>query len=371
MAGVVGAVVLLIVGLAFVGTRQSDTTAVAAPMTDDTRPPATDPPGTTTTLPPETVPEATATTLKPRRVPTGPPGPLTAAPVDLPGYEKRAGRSSSRSTTSTTPPDHRPGSRWPTSCTRSGWKVPSPGSPLSSTAPTATRSVRCARPGAPTWGSPRSSTPHCSPTREPTDRSRAWSPGRTSSTSAAGAFGGAFYRQGGRPAPHNLFTSTAALYRARGKGAPQRLWNFRGVDDPAGPGAQPTSVASLSFGGGIPVTWTWNPDQKGWARTQNFTPHVDSDGYQVVPQNVIIQYVNYVSSGVHDAAGGLIPEADLFGTGTGVLLTGGAAIPLRWARFTPESRTFFYGPDGDEVRLAPGRTWVELVPTGLGVQLSR
>ena len=112
-------------------------------------------------------------------------------------------------------------------------------------------------------------------------------------------------------------------------------------------------------------------EQAGWRRTQNGTPHLDSDGYQVIPQNVLVQYVDYVSSGVNDASGNPIPEAVLLGSGRGLLLTGGAALDLSWVRLGPGVRTVYYGPDGNEVRLAPGRTWGELLPSTSGVQLYR
>lgn len=370
IVGVIGAAVLLVAVLAVVGTRQSETTAAEAPpgSAPDTAPPDTAPSTETTAAP--TVPGETTTTLKPRRTPTGPPGPLTNSAVDLPGYERRPALvvkidnldSMARPQAGITLADVVYEERVEGGITR--FAAVFHGADSEQIGPV--RSARSTDIGitaalnTPLFG------------YSGANGSFEGLVGRSDLINVgAGAKGSAYYRAGGRGAPHNLFTSTGALYTTRGVGPPPRLWQFRGNDEAPGPGAQPVRSASLTFGAGIPITWTWDEGQRGWARSQSGTPHLDSDGYRVVPQNVIVQYVDYVSSGVNDSAGNPIPEANLSGTGTGILLTGGSAIRLEWARFDPGSPTVYFGPDGEEVRLAPGRTWVELVPTGQGVQLSR
>jgi hypothetical protein len=180
---------------------------------------------------------------------------------------------------------------------------------------------------------------------------------------------GAYYRSGGQ-APHNLFSSTNVLYNQGRSGPPSPLWPFRGENEPPGPGGRRAYGASFNFGGGNnSVLYTWDADKKGWARTQNGSPHLDTDYCQVTPQNVIIQFVEYVDSGVPDGYGNPIPEARQLGEGSGWVLTGGMAIPVRWRKTRIEEPTQFIGPDDQLVALAPGRTWVELVPAQSGATI--
>ncbi|MCX7621715.1 MAG: DUF3048 domain-containing protein [Acidimicrobiales bacterium] len=180
---------------------------------------------------------------------------------------------------------------------------------------------------------------------------------------------GAYYRSGGQ-APHNLFSSTNVLYNQGKSGPPPPLWPFRGEDEPPPAGGRRAYGASFNFGGGnTAVLYTWDAAKKGWARTQNGSPHIDTDYCQVTPQNVIIQLVDYVDSGVPDGYGNPIPEARQIGEGNGWVLTGGYAIPVRWRKSRIEEPTQFLGPDDQPVALAPGRTWVELVPTQSGATI--
>jgi hypothetical protein len=54
------------------------------------------------------------------------------------------------------------------------------------------------------------------------------------------------------------------------------------------------------------------------------------------------------------------------GEGDAWVLSGGLLIPARWSKADASSITRYVDGSGAEVRLAPGRTWVELVPPGNG-----
>jgi hypothetical protein len=41
-------------------------------------------------------------------------------------------------------------------------------------------------------------------------------------------------------------------------------------------------------------------------------------------------------------------------------------MPVTWVKNGVADRLVLLGPDGNPVRLAPGSTWVELVPNGSG-----
>src|SRR6185312_7582233 len=96
-----------------------------------------------------------------------------------------------------------------------------------------------------------------------------------------------------------------------GAGVPPALFTYRAAGQ-APAHLEAVTTVTVSYGtsaGAAPVTYTWNGT--GWARTQKGTPHVDADGLQVAPPNVIVQFVQYASSGVNDQFGVPIPEAQL------------------------------------------------------------
>lgn len=182
---------------------------------------------------------------------------------------------------------------------------------------------------------------------------------------------GSYYRGGDKPMPHNLYSSTAGLYGGRMGGAPSPLFPFRGAQEAPGPGARAATSASYHFGGGVTsVQWTWDPAEGGWVRTQNGSIHLDTGNWPITVDNLVIEYVPYAASDSHDMYGNPIPEAQMHGEGRGWVLTGGAAIPVVWSKFALLDRTDYYGPDGQLVRFAPGRTWIALVPAETGASIS-
>jgi hypothetical protein len=172
-----------------------------------------------------------------------------------------------------------------------------------------------------------------------------------------------------RAAPDNIFTPTETLYGADTGEAtlpPDDLLTFRGAGDDLPSAAAPASGVTYQFGGvGVPVTFTWDPEIEGWRREQNGTAHVDPSGTVIAPENVIIQTVNYIDTGVRDVAGSPVPEAEMLGAGDILLLTEGHAIAGHWSRETVEDVTTFTDTEGRPLELTPGQTWISLLPPDL------
>jgi hypothetical protein len=84
----------------------------------------------------------------------------------------------------------------------------------------------------------------------------------------------------------------------------------------------------------------------------------------VSPENVMFQVVGYRNTGLVDRSGAAVPEAELVGEGEAWVLTAGRLIKGRWSRLTEDLTTAYTLPSGEPIRLTPGRTWLELVPTG-------
>jgi hypothetical protein len=89
----------------------------------------------------------------------------------------------------------------------------------------------------------------------------------------------------------------------------------------------------------------------------------------VAATNVIIQFVPYRDSGLRDTHGSPVPEAELVGQGDAWVIRAGVMVKGRWSKLSPTEVTTYTETDGSPMKLTPGRTWVELVPTGTSVQI--
>jgi hypothetical protein len=78
--------------------------------------------------------------------------------------------------------------------------------------------------------------------------------------------------------------------------------------------------------------------------------------------NVVVLRVDVVATAGRDPAGNPVPDTLLEGRGEALVATGGRTMAATWAKTAVTDRLVLLGPDGNPVRLAPGNTWVELVP---------
>jgi hypothetical protein len=184
--------------------------------------------------------------------------------------------------------------------------------------------------------------------------------------------GQAFERDRGRPAPHNLFTSTQGLYEKGAEGgpyeAPNPLFTYLEDGDELTPGATPAEGAMVSFGGPVISRFTWDEDRAGWLREQanvpgdeELTPHMDAADEQLAPTNVVIMEIEYDFSG---ELGRSIPHGVVSGEGPVTVLTAGHAISGRWVRPSFGEPLQLLTDAGDPILLTPGQTFIELPPPG-------
>jgi hypothetical protein len=176
-----------------------------------------------------------------------------------------------------------------------------------------------------------------------------------------------YYREPGRSAPSNLMLRSSVTILdlpAEGSTPPAPLFQYvrEGTQTAHLQGVGGVHIDFGSRGGSAPVDYRWNGE--GWARDQRGTPHVDADGEQVAPANVIVQFVDYVPTDVNDQFGNPIPEAQTVGEGEAWVLTQGGIVKGRWVKADVASITTYTDVDGNPILLAPGRTWVALPPVG-------
>jgi hypothetical protein len=181
----------------------------------------------------------------------------------------------------------------------------------------------------------------------------------------------AFTRDPARIAPHNLFTATNALWKAGiaeldNPATPRGVFSFD--EDPPEVGSRARAV-SVVFSTLSSTGWDWSGGR--WVRRHGEEPWTLEDGTQVSADNLVIQFVKVGQDTIRDASGAYSPLVAMTGKGKAWVLRNGTAIRGTWERATEHDLTVFRTRDGDEIALAPGVTWVELVPVDGEVTISK
>ena len=176
----------------------------------------------------------------------------------------------------------------------------------------------------------------------------------------------AYTRDDARSAPHNLFASTKKLRKigldmGAENTAPVAPFLFDAViPEPS----KPRTYASVSFSASNVVEWRWSGGR--WVRQLDGAPMTSESGTKIGAANVVIQEVVMRDSGIVDVTGSPSPEVDLVGEGRAWILRDGRLIVARWHRSSVEDVTTFETKAGEEISLAPGSTFVELMPKDIG-----
>jgi hypothetical protein len=181
-----------------------------------------------------------------------------------------------------------------------------------------------------------------------------------------GNAGGAGIRTTNRVPPDNLYTSTDALYSLAGAfdkkyGPPPPI--FRYSPSPAA-GSTPAAAVHIDFSYDTDATWTWNAVSRSWLHSYGAGPDIDAlTGTQVSTTNVVVLIVKYRFGkyAEHIGESGDF-ESETLGSGPGYVFRDGRAIKVTWSRQFVTEPWKFTGPNHEVVSLAPGRTWVELLP---------
>jgi hypothetical protein len=183
---------------------------------------------------------------------------------------------------------------------------------------------------------------------------------------------GGFYRLDTRAAPHNIYAAPQAFLDqadATHRASPPAQFSV------VRPGQQPTAVLAgaptatvrLTLTGLSHPQWTWSQPHGGWLRSEGSAPAVEAGGARVQATNVVVMRVDLVSTSFVDVAGTAVPETVLAGaSGEALVASAGHTVRATWSKAGAADPVVLTGADGLPVRLAPGSTWVELVPNSTG-----
>ena len=169
-----------------------------------------------------------------------------------------------------------------------------------------------------------------------------------------------FPRNYSRPAPHNVFASTTNILHAgqadrHDLKAPAPLFSYGALD----PSAKRAHHISLSWPAAS-AQWSW--DGHEWLRTQDGLPDKLADGTQISTKNIVVLSVDIASTGLRDVLGNASPLDVTVGHNKVWVLRNGRMIAGVWKRPDVTSPLRLVNHQGHVIKLAPGRTWIELLP---------
>ena len=177
-----------------------------------------------------------------------------------------------------------------------------------------------------------------------------------------------YWRRTDRTTPSNLWARSEKLLRHAPDDLPpaEPIWPFRALGQPVTSEAKPTDGVDITWGS-TDVSFRWAAALGGWQRFQNGEQHLvaddEGDLVALAPENVVVQFTKYVLSNEIDSNGARIPIAQLAeGEGRAWILTDGKVIEGRWNKPNITVHTQFTDATGSTVAMAPGSTWILLVP---------
>ena len=184
-----------------------------------------------------------------------------------------------------------------------------------------------------------------------------------------GGTGAAYWRVRGRSAPHNLHVNITRIREAalaRGYAATQTVdaLVFSPSVDPAH-GPSVTSGVTVPFSPQNRVDWSYVPDENVYLRENNGQPHVDRSGEQYRARNVVVMWAQTSATGPA-GIGGRTLEISLVGSNRVSVFRDGVRIDGTWEA-SADKPPVFRDAEGRIVRLGPGVTWFQVVPTNVDI----
>ena len=173
-----------------------------------------------------------------------------------------------------------------------------------------------------------------------------------------------FFRSKDRIAPHNVIVNVSKLASNHPELTPPNP-QFLFATTAAEATAVISGVAVKSVDIKFPsadALWRPSADGTSWLRTQDGAPLTDKlDGEQIHATNVVVLETK-IDRSYLDKKYGHIPKTVVVATGKAWVFTGGSYVECTWSKSSATSPIMLTDTTGANVLLAPGNTWVELMP---------
>ncbi len=167
-----------------------------------------------------------------------------------------------------------------------------------------------------------------------------------------------YWRDNNFTAPHNLFTNSEnwqklwADYDKLG----ERSWLGWSFGNEVSTSTSASSFV-VDYGAGYKVEWRFDAALSKYLRYLRNVNQLDANGDYILLDNIIVQYVN---TKIIDDLGR--KEIQAVGSGSVRVFRDGRVVPGTWKKNSVNERTRFFSETGEEIKLKPGKTWLQIVP---------
>lgn len=172
-----------------------------------------------------------------------------------------------------------------------------------------------------------------------------------------------YWRSSERSAPHNLMLDTKKAYEEAKKRGHKTTASIASLDflRRSAPSTVTISEIAIPFSQANRVEWRYDAKTDVYRRWNNGAIHKDQvTGKQIVSENVVVLWAKYTEAS-QDMVGSVTYDVKLGGTGRASVFRNGQRFDGSWKadRTTPPH---FEASDGTVIKLAPGRTWFQVIP---------
>lgn len=179
-----------------------------------------------------------------------------------------------------------------------------------------------------------------------------------------------YRRSSQRSAPHNLYVTLSKIREEgvkRGYPASQSIRSLqfaRSVE-----GTPSITSITIPFSTANTSQWTWDSSADVYARVNNGKVHSDAlTGKQITAKNVVVMWAKMDATAKRDVAGSTTYDIELVGSNRVTVFRNGMRFDGTWTA-TAGSPPVLKAADGTAIRLAPGNTWFEVIPTNVNISM--
>ncbi|QZY56556.1 DUF3048 domain-containing protein [Crassaminicella profunda] len=171
-----------------------------------------------------------------------------------------------------------------------------------------------------------------------------------------------FWRKNHKKRPHNEYTSTVAIRKAAKQSHYRENVDFETLkfnEEYQTIYGDSLTYVKIPYDKNYKPSFKYDEDEGIYYRYINDQPHLDERSKNhLTAQNIIIQKCE---TKVIDSAGRR--EIKLVGEGEGFFITKGQLRKIIWKKNSRRALTKFFYEDGEEIKLNPGVTWIEVIPS--------
>lgn len=180
------------------------------------------------------------------------------------------------------------------------------------------------------------------------------------------ANGGSYHRISSRDAPHNVYTSIAALNQLEvNKGyVTSHYTGFVRKKKAAPNKTKPPTAKSINLTLSGPLYnahYDYNATTNSYARSEGGAPQVDANTNKQISSTVVIAMVVPYSLGALDSSGAYYSNYGVIGSGPVDIFQDGNVLAGTWTKKSSDSQITFTDANGQPIKLNPGKTWITAV----------